>query len=546
MNLAPIADVYTVSAEQAYERAPPRKFEPESGGLAYGAEPLGMDPRYALQIDKDLLAEDDEKQVAVDIPRYNGPKNTRVDFFGYEQNTFHVTGIANHPQPSCVYLRSKDVIQFTSPRDAQDDVQKAHGTFPVRPNLFFVQRRFKKMFWEAQNVRGVIEVPTHEFVKIAPYICNKDNLERFCKPKWSFEFRNDEEFYLDVTSFEPVLSFQSGWALLDAIRPFNQQNMMYPLAIQDYSMRFEEYPTDRKLQRSYNLKHNRQFGNDFETGDIVYDGMPVLVLQGHDDETEQATNIPFTVVTDNFLKKVGDEKSAPGSGLELVTFSENTAIQANKDVSMVQMHAPEFDVYVKNTVVTHTASESAVLTETFTTDTMLPALKIEIDTPKGFPSLMMFYVEFDQDKRGDLAIKHPLSISTHPRIQTLRISFYGQLNPIIKLLGQSELEYITKKNCHKNSDFKYAYNTDPICLIDLESLGLGREDVGYPSRKRLNCTVECTGVELPARFGKVYANYAERQVPKNFDMGYQFKCVFIYENRVIEGNVNQLKINRKY
>ena len=127
MNLAPIADVYTVSAEQAYERAPSRKFEPESGGLAYGAEPLGMDPRYAIQIDKDLLADDDEKQVAVQIPRYNGPKNTRVDFYEYEQNTFYVTGIANHPQPSCVYLRSADQIQFRS-------ILGTNGTFPLRPN----------------------------------------------------------------------------------------------------------------------------------------------------------------------------------------------------------------------------------------------------------------------------------------------------------------------------------------------------------------------------------------------------------------------------
>ena len=116
MNLAPIADVYTVPAEQSYERMPPREFEPESGGIAYGAEPIGRDPKYALQIDKDLLADDDEKQVAVQIPRYNGPKNTRVDFFEYEQNTFNVTGIANHPQPSCVYLRSIDSIGFYSIR----------------------------------------------------------------------------------------------------------------------------------------------------------------------------------------------------------------------------------------------------------------------------------------------------------------------------------------------------------------------------------------------------------------------------------------------
>ena len=30
------------------------------------------------------------------------------------------------------------------------------------------------------------------------------------------------------------------------------------------------------------------------------------------------------------------------------------------------------------------------------------------------------------------------------------------------------------------------------------------------------------------------------------DINIEFKCVFIYENRVVEGNVNQMKINRKY
>jgi len=235
MNLAPVTDVYTVDAGQSFERIKSQPRESTPGGIAYGAEPLGSD--YVtpildgLLIDKDLLADDDEKQVLVNIPRYNGPKNTRVDIYDYEQNSFNVTGIPNHPQPSCVYLRSRDYIEFFT----SVGVLGVNGTFPLRPNYFFVQRRFKKMFWEAQNVRGVIEVPTHEFVKIAPYICNKDNLERFCKPKWSYEFKYNRN-YLQVTNFEPLLSFQSGWALLDAKRPFNQQNMMYPLAIQDYSM----------------------------------------------------------------------------------------------------------------------------------------------------------------------------------------------------------------------------------------------------------------------------------------------------------------------
>ena len=525
MNLAPISDVYTVGASDTFERiVQPRKFEPKTGGLAYGAEPLGMDPRYSLsQIAADLLKDDDEKQVLVQIPRYNGPKNTRMDTYSYDNSTFNVSGIANHAQPSCVYLRSTDEIEFTS-------AQGPNGTFPVRPNYFFVQRRFKKMFWEAQNVRGVVEVPTHEFIKIAPYICNKDNLERFCKPQWSYQRTAAAKYHLMTTNFEPLLSFQSGWALLDAIRPFNQQNMLYPLAIQDYSMRFEEYETDIKLQRSYYLKHNRSFGDDFDIETAVFVDLDLLQNNIVLSNTEQSGNMSSEVREDRFNK------------LELVTFSENSAIQANKDVSMVQMHVPEFDVYFANSSFKLEGSNLALLD--VVANIKDHSLRIEIDTPKGFPSFIMLYTEFNMPQRAG----RPLDISSHPRIANLRISFYGQGNPLVTHMSQAELEYITKKNCHKNSDFAHAYNTDPICLLDLESLGLGREDVGYPSRKRLNCVVECTSFQLPARFQKYYATATERDPlnPLEFNYNIQFKCVFIYENRIIEGNVNQLKINRKY
>ena len=536
MNLAPVTDVYTIPADQSYKRIPSMPAETRKGGLAYGAEPLGMD--YVtpildkLLIDKDLLADDDEKQVLVNIPRYNGAKNTRVDFFEYEQNTFHVTGIANHPQPSCVYLRNEDTIQFTA-----DSI--GNGIYPVRPNLFAVQRRFKKMFWEAQNVRGIIEVPTHEFIKLAPYICDKDKLHRLCMPKWSYQ-KTGALYLLHFTSFEPVLSFQSGWALLDAKRPFNQQNMMYPLAIQDYSMRFEEYSSDVRIQRSYNLEVNSLFGDDIFVPSNSYSTYDHFLDDEEKANTDETSNLVFTGFED-LLKDP-----------TLVTFSQNTAIQANKDVSMVKMHAPEFDNY-------SISKSFSVLAERITNpdpvyasldQTIVPedkVLQLEIDTPKGYPSFLMLYTEFyNMTTRAG----RPLSLSVQPRIKTLKISFYGQKNPLIANLTQSELEYITKKNCHKNSDFSYAYRVDPICLLDLESLGLGREDVGYPIRKRLRCTVECTELQLPARFARNYADSVERQgaagVQVPFDVGIQFKCVFIYENRVIEGSVNQLKIIRKY
>ena len=60
----------------------------------------------------DKYFDETEDERAVVIPRYNGPKNTRVDYYDLESNTFNVTGMVNHAQASCVYLQQDIVGTF--------------------------------------------------------------------------------------------------------------------------------------------------------------------------------------------------------------------------------------------------------------------------------------------------------------------------------------------------------------------------------------------------------------------------------------------------
>ena len=83
-------------------------------------------------------------------------------------------------------------------------------------------------------------------------------------------------------------------------------------------------------------------------------------------------------------------------------------------------------------------------------------------------------------------------------------------------------------------------------LLDLESLGLGVEPDGYPVRKRLQCSVELTALELPGLFNSLYSRQAEWAGNAEYTQNYVFKCILIYENRVVEGSTNQMKINWKY
>ena len=522
MNLQPVANVYNVEAGQKYERIPRRAAQQTSG---QGSVPIGvarLPEKVALRdLQLELLEEDDEKQKQVVIPRYKGPKNTRVDFWKFDNNQFRVSGIPNHPQPSCVYLRGSDSFLI----EAYDDEDAKYLAF--QPKMFYLQRQWSKLQFEAQNMSSALEIPIKEYIKLAPYICDSDKLKQYCFPRYGVivdTANNQREF--NVQSFEPLLSFQSGWALLDAIRPFNQQNMFFPLAIQDYTIQTTSFPDADEPGRFLENARNIDYIDDFRDVHEPQDR--------HGKVTRLATPHARLARYKKFILEQDIEHTGT-SDIKLVAFSQNDVIQANKDVSDVMLHAPEFLVYSQKFNV-HCNEH---LEATFNFDEEDP---IQINTALGLPSMIMLYVEFSDFVAPGYDYK--LIHGAHPRIDTLRIKLFGQDVPIVRNLNSDELRYITQKNSHPNY---YKENNEPIVLLDLESLGLGKDLPGYPSRDRVNAEINLSGVTLPGNPRSQYATYAEDDAGgSDILVNLEFKCVFIYENRVLEGNVNQMKINRKY
>ena len=528
MNLEPVANVYTVEAEQEYERIPRRAAQQTTG---YGSVPIGVaklpEKLSMRDMQLELLEDDDEKQKQVVIPRYGGPKNTRVDFWKYENNRIVVTGIPNHPQPSCVYLRGSD--QFVI--DEYLDESAKYMAF--LPKMFYLQRQWSKLQFEAQNMNSAIEVPLKEYIKLAPYICDRNKLNQYCKPRFGVivDVQYDQRI-MNVQSFEPLLSFQSGWAILDAIRPFNQQNMFFPLAIQDYSIQMTPFSDAKQPGRYLNSLRSHDYRDDIQDLHSFQATTGKVTLFQHE-------HINHRQVFDRFERCIFEEKIEHDlpTDIELVAFSQNDVIQSNKDVSDVMLHAPEFLVYSKKFGLLLEDDADATFSG-------LEDINIQINSALGLPSLIMLYVEFS-DFASPYNSDHMFIHGPQPRIDSLRIKLFDQDVPIVKNLCTDELRYITQKNSHPNY---LKENGEPIVLLDLESLGLGKDLPGYPSRDRVNAEITLLEVTLPGIPRKQYATEAQDgvQYGTDIEMNVEFKCVFIYENRVVEGNVNQMKINRKY
>ncbi len=87
---------------------------------ALEGEVMGVATDYWNDKYGDFFEKDDEEDQmkVVNIPRYGGPRSTRVDVVPMENNQFQVNGIPNHQQASCVYLKQtfkfavRDQYQF--------------------------------------------------------------------------------------------------------------------------------------------------------------------------------------------------------------------------------------------------------------------------------------------------------------------------------------------------------------------------------------------------------------------------------------------------
>ena len=251
----------------------------------------------------------------------------------------------------------------------------------------------------------------------------------------------------------------------------------------------------------------------------------------------------------------------------IVSFSDDSAIQENKNVSSIDMHCPFFqkftnrviiDPFHANVIPNHNVNQALSAPPLPYERIQQPILlgidegtetcKIKCATSKGYPSYIMVYLEafarpgyYDPTFGNSVEnnIGTDLYIGGHPTIQEMDIKVFGQRFPITKNLSHTELDYLTKKNSHPKCDFDENMKYDPIVLLKLEDIGLGTELQGYPYAKRIEMEVEIKTIKLPH-------HYADRHIDPDKIPNIDARVVFIYENYVLEGNNGQCKFVWKY
>ena len=499
--------------------------------------------------------EDEDKQNAVVIPRYQGPQNTRVDVIPLLSNQFNVSGIPNHSQSSCVYLKQSFKFAVSS-RNYNNAILRQYLTRP-----FTIQRQFQKLYWTAPQCARQLDTNIRQQVRLAPYLCDAQKLANCTNYQVTAQLVTNvapAKWFFNYTLFEPLLGFQSGYKLLDGSRPYNQNVMKYPLAIQDYQLNIQKYAkisdTVKRCLRDSRCVNASKVEN--------YQDTFVLAPAQADTQGSTRANTYFDSL----------EISDP----ELVSYSNDSSLQDNKGVSTVSLHAPVMEVYTTQVVIDAydlngdlytpaTAIVAAIHTQgnlidyvqnttglgnsfalprnfILGTDAGTKKTVIECNTSKGFPSYIMVYLEdfgndyFDKDFANSAAndVGTDMLIGGQPMITALEIRVFGQPFPITKQLNKEELEYITKKNCHPRCDFNGNMKYDPIVLLKLEDLGLATESVGYPSAKRLELEVEIKQIVLPRHYNFRAYTYGQPPPPM------RAYAAFVYENHVLEGNNNRM------
>ena len=403
--------------------------------------------KYAQFYTKDERQEDYEGElVLASVPHYRGPKNTRCDIIPMEDGRFEITGIVNHAQPSCVYLKQ----EFSVSMEAWG--WNARQTlFRVRP--FSIQRQFTKMFWKSAQCAQSLTINIEQQVKLAPYLCDAAVLKNQCKNKLMVRrVGGSRRMTLNFSLFEPLLGFQSGWALLDAARPFNQQNMKFPLAIQDYQIDVfkvsQRKDVVKRILRDKRLASTDDclLADDSAYGEYYSVNVGIAArLHSNNNVNQGAVNVEFSAgANDNF--KLTD--------ISLVSYSDDSAKQENKSVSQVRLHAPKFMVFSKEfalpkgTVDFDSKTSGANLGEisrpiimggSDPTSRGAPQVKISINTSKGFPSFLLLYLEdFGVDFYDPTKVNSPDNvgydtdclIGSHPKIAALTVRVFGQDFPI--------------------------------------------------------------------------------------------------------------------
>ena len=501
---------------------------------------MGADAEWNDKYDEFFAqGEDEDKIKGVVIPRYEGPKNTRCDKIMMSKEdvqTVEISGVPNHAQSSCVYLTQTFRIR--------ELVDNAHSkTIIQRP--FSLQRRYSSIVWNCPQASKQFELNPQINCRLAPYLCDDKMLQNCMQVGVDVltgyqPAPNDAANvvlykYQTVTVREPLLGFQQGYALLDAMRPMNQGNMKYPLAIQDYALTFKKAPEDWK----------RVIRDDRLTTSYKPESPGLLVTEPVGSNFH-AADAPYRANSTLFL----ESESAPA----LVMYSDDSANQSNKNVSTIELHCPVFlpfsaplivDPYddvlqIKNSF--YGVADRAALANMEDKERLPYVLetpcKIMCNTSKGLPSFFMIYIEdfgrsyYDPEMTDSLEsnLGTDMFIGGHPKIIELQIKVFGQEFPVTKTLDGSELDYLTKKNSHPRCDFYEHMKYDPIVLLRLEDLGLATETMGYPNSKRLELEVEIKQLMMPNNYDKRFYK-PDLPAPK-----ITAHAVLIYENHVLEGS----------
>ena len=544
-------EMYDYSAEDFQRpRVPP--IQPRDPSELVGADAEWVD-KYSGFFDG---ADDKESRMKkVQIPRYSGPKNTRLEIIPMtltNLQTVDITGLPNHAQPTCIYLRKIIDIRV---HQAPDDLLVDYFSRP-----FIIQRQFESILWNCPQSAQTYELHPQIQCRLAPYLCDRQMIENCNQQKTTYLTQekaggNHKETIVSVTVHEPLLGFQQGYALLDAIRPMNQGNKIYPLAIQDYQLTVKRYGTEERVKRMF---RDPRFVTDYE-GNMAnrqFGGIVMYPTNNFDDANR--ANVMFELIE---------------SESELAIFSDDSAIQDNKNVSSIEMHAPFFQVF-KNKITftpatlpneckllefyewgapTVPAQGDSVVKQSIIlgTEGDTQPCRIACNTSKGMPSFIMVYLEMFGRNYWDPGFQQSLEspvgtdllIGGHPSIYEIGIKIFGQEFPITKVLDTQELDYLTKKNSHPRCDFYNNMKYDPIVLLKLEDLGLATELQGYPNSKRLEMEVEIRQILMPNNWGAQYDRVANPDLP---NPEITANVVFIYENHVLEGSNGSCNFVWKY
>ena len=531
---------------------------PQPGRDVFGK----ADPYRAYMDEFDEPAGKEEHNVVI-IPRYAGPKNTRCDKYTQSGSEFNITGLTSHLQHSSVYLHQTFTFSTTINRE-NIRYTGLEGHIYVAP--FAIQRQWRKLYFSAPQADNTFEMDVGMHVKLAPYLTSKQCLQNYVKTKVSAKKltstdaggvihntyagagANVCDYEITVESYEPLLGFQSGWADLDCVRPFNQQHKKFPLALQDYDLRITKKPW--RLEQV--VKHKASCANDDTLETFL--GVPTIL--------DRAQNL--TDRSDPRQRIVNVE--SPESSV-LVSFSDDSAVQANKTVSTVQLHAPYIFAYRKRfqfpvdqmadfILKTKRQTQELIIGESGLPEKM----SLQIETSKGLPSYFLIYLE-DFGPNTILQGENPrapaqwiplaagrslLANSTHydrnsfgachPKVTGIRIKVHGDEFPVTAQLGKEELECLTQKNSHKYCDFRRNMTSDPILLLKLEDLGLANCQMGYPMVKRMKIEVDITKLMFFTGAGSTwYAEDATGAPNVELSVG------LVYENHLLEGNNNRVE-----